>query len=451
MNTLVSDVPYETEKKLDELIYTSDTTLTELSTEPEIYDESHPVGEWLKEAEYYDYYNVKNFYCYFDNRPDTLKQRQIYTTRVTQHFQSEVDSLTSALQRASLAYVIVPYWMTDVYLSQPVVHTRKISRLGYPGYIINPVTGMPELTNNWDSPNVMDFYPYDRINYDLVAYCGDALSTNRFLSNPAACRRFIYTVFGYPSGMIHRPHSIHKPSGLNVYLPEFDFKDKRALAQFVKSLSLVIDSFRVDTTHVYEKLDLSLTFSHSAGIRNSGFIAGLQCFVDTVYFADFDSLGLASKVIYSDGSIDTSSVISLVSNPFYLFRIPFKQIQPGINDTNVWELSNCDYASGQWGLFFCIDLCLLLSIAGLMVMRYISPTFNLYVERYHTFIVLLMITLVMEFAVFFFFMVEALSPQVIFFDLETGNMTYLALIALPVLPILLYFFILKLNNREQLP
>lgn len=86
-----------------------------------------------------------------------------------------------------------------------------------------------------------------------------------------------------------------------------------------------------------------------------------------------------------------------------------------------------------------------------MVMRYISPTFNLYVERYHTFIVLLMITLVMEFAVFFFFMVEALSPQVIFFDLETGNMTYLALIALPVLPILLYFFILKLNNREQLP
>lgn len=451
MNTLVSDVPYETEKKLDELIYTSDTTLTELSTEPEIYDESHPVGEWLKEAEYYDYYNVKNFYCYFDNRPDTLKQRQIYTTRVTQHFQSEVDSLTSALQRASLAYVIVPYWMTDVYLSQPVVHTRKISRLGYPGYIINPVTGMPELTNNWDSPNVMDFYPYDRINYDLVAYCGDALSTNRFLSNPAACRRFIYTVFGYPSGMIRRPHSIHKPSGLNVYLPEFDFKDKRALAQFVKSLSLVIDSFRVDTTHVYEKLDLSLTFSHSAGIRNSGFIAGLQCFVDTVYFADFDSLGLASKVIYSDGSIDTSSVISLVSNPFYLFRIPFKQIQPGINDTNVWELSNCDYASGQWGLFFCIDLCLLLSIAGLMVMRYISPTFNLYVERYHTFIVLLMITLVIEFAVFFFFMVEALSPQVIFFDLETGNMTYLALIALPVLPILLYFFILKLNNREQLP
>ncbi|GAA6423537.1 hypothetical protein K090096B2_29390 [Bacteroides fragilis] len=62
-----------------------------------------------------------------------------------------------------------------------------------------------------------------------------------------------------------------------------------------------------------------------------------------------------------------------------------------------------------------------------------------------------MITLVMEFAVFFFFMIEALSPQVIFFDLDTGNMTYLALIGLPVLPILLYFFILKLNNREQLP
>lgn len=43
---------------------------------------------------------------------------------------------------------------------------------------------------------------------------------------------------------------------------------------------------------------------------------------------------------------------------------------------------------------------------------------------------------------FFFFTIEALSPQVIFFDPETGNLTYLMLIDLPVLTIRLYLLLL---------
>lgn len=375
-----------------------------------------------------------------------------YITRVPEGFDNEVDSLTAGLKRSDLKYTLIPYWMTDVYLGLPPEYSSRMERVGYVGYVINPVSGMPELTNNWNSPNIMDFYPYSDKRYDLVAYCGDAISINRFLANADACRRFVYTVFNYPSGMINREQGIHKPSGLNVYLADFDFSEKRSLTQFVKSLSLVIDSFRVaGQGHVYERLDLSLTFSQLAAARHAGFIAGLQCFVDTVYFADFDSVGLARKVIYNDGSIDTSTMVTKISNPFYLFRIPFKTIQPGVNDDDIWELADCDYASGQWGIFFCIGLCLLLVMGTVIVLRYMSVSFNMYLERYHTFIVLAMITIVIEWSVFFFFMIEALSPQVIYFDLETGSMTYLALIALPVLPILLYFLILRLNRNEQLP
>ena len=122
-----------------------------------------------------------------------------------------------------------------------------------------------------------------------------------------------------------------------------------------------------------------------------------------------------------------------------------------MNNGNIWQLMECDYASGQWGLFFCIDLCILIMILALVVMRYISVPFNIYIEKYYTFVILLMITLVMELGVFFFFMIEALSPQVIYFNLETGSMTYLVLIALPIVPILFYFLILKLNKREPLP
>lgn len=451
MNTLITDVPYETEMKLDEIVYTADTTQADESTAPEAFDDGGTMG-WLKDAEYYDLYNVKNFYCYFDNRPDTLRNRFKYTTQVTAYFSKEVSTLTTRMQQSDLSYIYIPYWMTDVYLQVPATTGGAIHRFGYPGYIIEPTNGTPALTNNWNSVNVMDFAPYKDKRFDLVAYCGDASSTNRFLSNRQACRRFIHTVLGYPDGMINRTGGAHRPDGLNLYLPAFDFSEKRALTQLVKSLSLVMDSLRInDSIHVYSNLDLSLTFSRRAAIDHSGFISGLQCFVDTVYFADCDSLGLASQVVYNNGSIDTSSVFTLVSNPFYLFRIPYKAIQPGVNDDDIWQLMDCDYASGQWGLFFCIDLCIILLLIAIIVLRCISVEVNVYFEKYRTLVILSMITLVMEFLVFFFFMIEALSPQVIFFDLETGSLTYLTLIALPVLPILLYFLLLKLNRREPVP
>lgn len=459
MNTLITDVPYETELKLDDVIYTPDTTGTEEVTPPEVFDERGSMG-WLKDAEYYDLYNVKNFYCYFDNRPDTVRSHYKYVTDRTYYLPTEIETLKKRILTSDSLYAMVPYWMTDVYLNLPASVSSRIKRFGYLGYIINPVSGTPEITNNWASPNMMDFFPYEKKPYDLVAYCGDAQATNRFLTNPAACRTFIYTVLNYPGGMINRSDFEHKPEGLNLYLPAFDFKQKRALTQLVKALSLVIDSLCVnDSVHIYRDakrimnrdMGFFLTFSKRAAVEQSGYISGLQCFVDSVYFADFDSLGISSRILYNDGSIDTSSVFTRITNPFYLFRIPYKTIKPGMNNGDIWQLMDCDYASGQWGLFFCIVSCIVCLIIALIVMRYISVPFNVYIEKYYTFVVLLMITLVMEFCVFFFFMIEALSPQVIFFDLETGNMTYLMLIALPVVPILLYFLIMKLNKREPLP
>ncbi|MCD8184820.1 MAG: hypothetical protein LUE99_19080 [Bacteroides sp.] len=459
MNTLITDVPYETELKLDDIIYVSDTTGTEETTPPEAYDEKGSMW-WLKDAEYYDFYNAKNFYCYFDNRPDTVRSHYKYVTNRTHYLSEEIETLKKRVLGSDSLYVVIPYWMTDVYLNLPYSVSSRIKRFGYLGYIINPVSGTPEITNNWTSPNVMDFVPYKDKPYDLVAFCGDVQTTNRFLTNPAACRTFIYSILNYPGGMINRSDFESKPEGLNLYLPAFDFKEKRALTQLVKSLRLVIDSLCInDSVYIYrdkkkvlnKDLGFYLTFSKQAAVEHSGFISGLQCFVDSVYFADFDSLGVSSRVLWNDGTIDTSSVFTRVTNPFYLLRIPYKTLEPGMNNNDVWQLMDCDYASGRWGLFFCIAFCILCLIIALIVMRYISVPFNVYIEKYYTFVALLMITLVMEFAVFFFFMIEALSPQIIFFDLETGNMTHLMLIALPVIPILLYFLILKLNKREPLP
>lgn len=459
MNTLISSVSFALEDKLDEIVYIySDSADTPASTESMIYDDGGSLN-WLQEAEQNNLYNLKNYYCYFDSRPDTLRQKMRYTTQVTKDFDREVARLDSCANCNNPFYSLIPYWMTDVFMALPEKSSsRRIRRFGYPGYVINPVSGMPELNNNWELYNLMDASPYKEKGFDLLAYCGDAASTNRFLTNPEACRRFIYTLFSYPWGMINRlpadtASTLRQPQGLNLYLPAFDFSEKRALTQLVKSLSLVIDSFSVaGKGHVYGNLDLLLTFPKRAASDYAGFISGLQCFVDTVYFADFDAYGMAKEILTMDRPVDSISLAARISNPFYLFRIPYTRIQPGVNDGDIWQLSECDYATGQWGLFFCIDLGLIVLLFVLAVMRYTSTTFHRYVEQYRTFVTLLFITLAMECIVFFFFMIEALSPQVIFFDLSGGRMTYLVLIALPVLPIAAYIIALNMNRRrERLP
>ncbi len=450
MNTIVSDIPDDIEEFLELVVYNTDS-INEKTLEPVMYGDEKVI-QWQLSPNNQNLCNIKNFYCYFDNRPDSLQRKVRYTTEVTKDFNMEVNDLSSALDAADLSYVMIPYWMTDVYLSLPEHQSRQIHRYGYPGYIINPISGGVELNNNWSSLNMMDFGPYSAIRYDLVAFCGDSLSTDYFLGNRDAWELFIYNIFDPEKGMINRKDSaFHQPSGLNIYFPEFNFRKKRAMKQFVKSLSLVIDSLTIDSKKKYSKLDLSLTFSRQAAVRESDYLSGLTCFVDTIYFADFDANGLTDKLRFSDGTIDTSSVWAKIINPFYLFRIPYKTIQPGINDGDLMSVAHSDYSSGRWGIYFIITILSVIALLALLIFRYFSPLINRYMESHHTAMVLLMITLVMEIFVFFFFTIEALSPQRIIFDMAKDDSLHLLLIALPLIPIALYLAFINLRRDNILP
>ena len=447
MNTVVSDIPEETEELLDLVIY-NDTT-DQKSTEEILYNQEEAL-KWQLSSENRNLCNIRNFYCYFDNRADSLRHKVKYTTQATKDFDNEVADLTAALDTADLSYVIVPYWMTDLYLSVPEPVTSGIARFGYPAYIINPVNGGIDLNNGWNTPNVMDFGPFANIKYDLVAYCGDAISLNTFLSNTEACRQFIFNIFNVEKGIINR-RTGHKPSGVHLYFPEFDFKKKRAMKQLVKSVSLVIDSLTINSEKIYSDLDLVLTFSKEAKVKEFDYLSGLQDFVDAIQFADFDSNGLDSQLIISDGSVDTSSVWAKIVNPFYLFRVPYKTIKPGINDGDLMAVADSDYAAGAWGIYLIITIILFVVLISILVLRYFSPLINHYMEVHQTAMVLLMITLVMEIGVFFFFMIEALSPQYILFDMFEGGAMHLFLMAVPILPIAIYLAVKYLAADRDLP
>ena len=71
------------------------------------------------------------------------------------------------------------------------------------------------------------------------------------------------------------------------------------------------------------------------------------------------------------------------------------------------------------------------------------------VERYRSFIIPVLITLVTEIIIVFLYMVEALSPNELLFSLDEG--THLYLLALPLLFIVLHIGLKMLGGRRELP
>ncbi|MFA6884261.1 MAG: hypothetical protein WCQ55_04065 [Paludibacteraceae bacterium] len=368
----------------------------------------------------------------------------------------EVDSLSLRITATESDYRIIPYWMSDVYRNLPDGQMNK-SRLGvgYLGYVIDPLSG-----NSLIDCNLNNGVLRSGDACDLVACCVGQSATNLFLENEDCRRKFIEEVFSYPGGYINHDGIC----GLNIYFPDFDFSRKKEMVQFVKSISLVIDSFVVaDKGLVYgnenckksevegtRDLNLYFTFNSKACKEHYEFISGLQCFVDGVFFAEYDECGVPTALSYTNGAVDSSSLLARIMNPFYLIRFPYKKIDEEAK-ADISLLSVCDYDCGRWSFFLFVDVLFFFSIVALCLLYNYHTEFYLCLSRYHTLYMMLYITLSMETLVFFFFLLEALSPQVILFQFRHGSHGYLLWMLLPALPIAICLLQNYLKTNKRIP
>ena len=144
----------------------------------------------------------------------------------------------------SIRYLFYPYWQGEHYKTY---NWDSIHRVAYFGYIINPEDGSPNLIYSWNEPNVVDSAKMHGTNVDLVLFCGNTESTNRFLANSTArnlciqnvdllCDRrdSIYKSFCVKNDIV-KTDSLYNADGINVFFPYFDFKLKRTFGLFINS------------------------------------------------------------------------------------------------------------------------------------------------------------------------------------------------------------------------
>lgn len=359
------------------------------------------------------------------------------------------DSIRLNTLGKTLPNIICPWWIEDLYRSDVV--KGEIRRLGYVGYVLDPLTGLPSLVNSWNETTLLDSVWQD-IPMDLVVYCRGAEAFDVFLRSDSARMNFIEKVFDSETGMINRLHWGKRPAGLHFYLPDCSFREKRALIRFVQSVSMVIDYYCVKGERIYEGKKCRLTFTFSPEARKElDFLSGVIGLVDEVNLGVYDESGFPLTPIQGyTRENDPASMVARIRNQYYLFslRIPDEVTETECQN-DLYKLAQAEYSKQNWRLYFFVDVLLVVCLIASVVLYHLYSPFYMMVDRYRSLVVPVIITLVTEIMIVFLYMTEALSGTLLFFNLDEN--THLYLLALPLIFIVLYMTLKMLGERKQLP
>lgn len=363
------------------------------------------------------------------------------------------DSLFQALNMRKSSYLICPWWLEDLYCD-PLVAAVCRGGIGYVGYVLDPLTGTPELTNEWNNDTrngILNDSMYRNIPYDLVVYCRTGEAFDRFLLSERARLNFLQKVFEWPDGLINRKHLNKKPRGINLFLPDLSFREKRAFTQFMKSVSMVIDSLCTGGVYPYAGKNCMLYITlPTQGLEEMNFLSGITKFVDNIYFADYNEYGVA---VATAGTLtsnnDPTQLTVKLFNEFYLFNLSNKSREGEGCCNDIVALAQADYDIFQWKKYFYLDIVLGFTLLALVILYNLHSPFYILVDRNRWLIAPVIITLVTEIIIVFLYMLEAISKDILLFDMNgTGHYW---LLALPLVFILLNVLLRLVNQRKIIP
>lgn len=344
-----------------------------------------------------------------------------------------------------------PYWLGDLYTSYQF---DRIERMGFFGYIINPIDGtsdidFPQLTNN-----LIQFADSSNTAIDLVLCCTGREATNLFLESDYARDTFINIVrdFAYSrnSNVSSETEGKRKVDGINIYFPDFDFKLKREFGLLIKKLFW---AFHLDTISTQK---LIVTFPEKAHIHFD-YILSIQKYIDEIHFVDYDYRGVCKKdsikKVYLDrfNSKETNlGFIQQIVAEVCLAEFNFPRGCLFSSDKNnaYLEALSADQRN-NWECYF-LGICAILIIIILLILssRYWCR-FNKLVGN--KFAVVFMLTILLTCEIFFLtiFMIEEMSYDT--WLINTNNPDSKFFLLIPILLVFLFPALKILRKQQNLP
>lgn len=339
---------------------------------------------------------------------------------------------------AGTMYMICPWWIEDLYQHDSLV-IQKSNCIGYVGYVIDVWTGKQSLVNEWNRARggcLLDMPALKDKDFELVIFCRNGEAFDYFLRSEKALQNFYNRLLNKEYGALSRTHNGKIAQGINLYLPDFTFKEKKAFTQFLKSLSMIRKHYGENGTPYYPKdLLFSLTLSPEA-FREKNFLSTLNQYVDFINFIHFDAYGLPVGEMEMINENTPTPFSTNFASQFYTL---LEDRPHSITDTtftgNIRYLSKANYKSNNWEVYFGIELFLICLFIGLIIAYNLSSSLFILCTRYNFLVVPSLITLSVEIIILFLFMVEAASRTMVLFKIE--NMPWYMLVVIPLIPLLI--------------
>lgn len=286
----------------------------------------------------------------------------------------------------------------------------------------------------------------DSLALDVMFCCRGDENTDLFLKSPHYMNSCMVELFS----AIHYSQ-YRNIRGINLYFPDYSFKEKRAMVQFIKSVSLVVDSSRMKEIR---DLRLYATFDRSTGLENRNYLCSLTQLVDSVLLLDEDEIGqpFPPMMVLNKANADSLSTLFKIMNQFYLARYSTgtfpvtsaTQFRP----EDIRAIMNSDYPDNRWETYMFILIGLVILVLILIVFYWSFPTFSYYINKNIDLMLSVLIMVVLEFYLLLFTMFAAMSKDDVFtFNGINGN----NILFIPLLLVVIIPLIKVLGKKRNLP
>jgi hypothetical protein len=204
---------------------------------------------------------------------------------------------------------------------------------------------------NYNDAALPDTLPANNSNFDILFECRGDKNTDFFLQSPNLIENSLVRLFKY----IHNAKLKEKRAikGVNFYFPDYSFKEKRAMAQFARAVSVVTDSCRLETIR-----SLSVYFSfNQQGEGHKKYLACLAEMADSVFILNntFNDTVFTpvTTVTYKDAK--NYFLLSKIMDQFYFAHndqqpFPYTSDYMFI-DTDIVRLIRSDYPGNNSEVF----------------------------------------------------------------------------------------------------
>ena len=339
-----------------------------------------------------------------------------------------------------ISYLFYPYWQGRLYQQY---NFKNIKRLGYFGYIINPDSGAPNLTYSWTVRNVVDYSKPLGTKSDLILFCQGANETNRFLGSSETRENCIKQVLELTN---ERPEfsksdttqqQLYKADGINVYLPDFDFNEKRNFGLFIKDLYLTY-SYQKDSVKLIVTLPLRDTVHYK-------YLKSLDMYIDELYFADYDYRGMMfNRVLtmkYHDNYLRHKNELTIFREIWA--EIMLAEFKNPFGDNTLQDIFS------NWTTYF-LGICFLWGTIFITLLLYLLwGKINQFINENLSFFILIAALLVCETLILGIFMVEKMNYTTLLINIDNPGSYYFLLV--PLILVVIFPLSRLIQSRRQLP